>query len=132
MEVTLRGGRAPRSAEQNDIKKLWRFKGLDASETDSCRRAPTGVYLTVHDQGKRDAFFEAAFVECANLLEKYDGVLGKPELSLLYFDMSGKLGFRQLRSDRTGDYGRRILIADVVLYYKYGARAALLGSDNGA
>ena len=38
MEVTLRGGRAPRSAEQNDIKKLWRFTGLDASGTGNRRR----------------------------------------------------------------------------------------------
>jgi hypothetical protein len=77
-------------------------------------------------------FAQAALIQRTYLLQKHDGIFGKPKFLRVNVYVSGKLRLIELaRYCRSDDRGT-VFIADVVLYYEHGAHTALLRADDGA
>ena len=74
---------------------------------------------------------QAAFIEGADLLKQNDRIAGESGALGVDIDMGGEARLAHPRGDRGGDDGGAVFIADVVLNYKHGAQAALLGADDG-
>jgi len=77
-------------------------------------------------------FLEALFIQCTDLLQQDDRILGESCTLGVDVDMRGELGLTHSGCNRRCNDGRAVAVADVVLYDQYGAKSPLLGADDGA
>ena len=75
---------------------------------------------------------QAAFIEGTDLFEEDHGILCKSHTVGKHIDVGREMCFAHAGSNGSGDNGRAVAIADIVLYDEDGAQTSLLGSDNGA
>lgn len=73
---------------------------------------------------------QAGFIESAYLLEQNNAVPVESHASGFQLNVRGESGFADLTGDGGGDDGRRMPVADVILYNKYRAHPALLAADH--
>ena len=77
-------------------------------------------------------FFQAALIQCTDLLEQDDGVFGEPDLIGIDIDMRGEACFTDTRGNGGGDDGGAMTVTDVILYDEDGSQATLLRADHRA
>lgn len=78
------------------------------------------------------AVLQSLFINRPDLLQQYYGILAETVGFRAKLNMSGQLSLINLRRDSSGDNGRAVLVADIVLNNKYRTHASLLAANHRA
>ena len=75
---------------------------------------------------------QTAFIQCTDLFQQDDRVLGKPDTVGINIDVRGQAGLAHPGGNGGGNNRRAVAVADVVLDDQHRAQTSLLGTDNRA
>lgn len=78
------------------------------------------------------AVLQSLFIDRPDLFQQYHGILAETVGFRAKLNMSGQLSLIDLRRDSSGDNGRAVLVADIVLNNKYRTHASLLAANHRA